>query len=248
MRGCSAAPEFRGGAETAREPDRCIGGHRPRLHCRPIAGPRTALKPSCADLFRASTPFLSGASLPYAARPVQAAPARWLAPVRFFRPSCADLFRASTPFLSGASLPHTRPGRPAAARRARSPPISTCPPSRGRGQGEGGPRPRQNSAVAPKWRASRIAVSAVTARGFFVQRISPIRVAGTRSANGNALAERPSDFINSSRRTSPGWVRMRAIACPSVIIDDLDPFGALAPHKADAPLLIDPELREILNL
>jgi hypothetical protein len=34
---------------------------------------------------------------------------------------------------------------------------------------------------------------------------------------------------------------MRAIACPSVIIDDLDPFGALAPHKADAPLVIDPD-------
>jgi hypothetical protein len=67
-----------------------------------------------------------------------------------------------------------------------------------------------------------------------MRRISPIRVAGTRSANANALAERPSGFMNSSRRTSPGWVRMRAIACPSAIIDDLDPFAALAPQSQSA--------------
>ena len=42
--------------------------------------------------------------------------------------------------------------------------------------------------------------------------------------------------MNSSRRTSPGSVRMRAVACASVMIDDLDPFGAPAPHKADAAL------------
>ena len=41
------------------------------LHSRPMAGPRSVLKPSCADLFRASTPFLSGPSLPYAARPAR---------------------------------------------------------------------------------------------------------------------------------------------------------------------------------
>ncbi len=40
--------------------------------------------------------------------------------------------------------------------------------------------------------------------------------------------------MNSSRRTSPGWIRMRPIACPSVIIDDLDPFGALAPQSQSA--------------
>ncbi len=36
-------------------------------------------KPSCADLFRASTPFLSGASRPYAARPARGCTSRSIA-------------------------------------------------------------------------------------------------------------------------------------------------------------------------
>ena len=40
--------------------------------------------------------------------------------------------------------------------------------------------------------------------------------------------------MNSLRRASPGWVRMRAIACPSVIIDALDPLDALAPQSQSA--------------
>ena len=73
----------------------------------------------------------------------------------------------------------TPPGRPAAARRARSPPISTSPLWRGRGQGEG----VFGRARIPGWCrniASRMAVPAVAARGFSVRRMSPIRVAGTR--------------------------------------------------------------------
>ena len=73
-RGCSAAPESRAGAEIAREPDHRPGlpgpSHaapavtRARPCIRPMPGARSVFNSSCADLFRASTPFLSGPPLP----------------------------------------------------------------------------------------------------------------------------------------------------------------------------------------
>jgi hypothetical protein len=49
------------------------------LHSRRMAGPGSVLEPSCADLFRASTPFLSGARLPYTARPARGCTSRSIA-------------------------------------------------------------------------------------------------------------------------------------------------------------------------
>src|SRR5918996_3516837 len=72
--------------------------------------------------------------------------------------------------------------------------------------------------------------------------MAPIRVAGTRSASASALADSPSGCMNSSRRTSPGCVRMRPSRLPlSVIVDDLDILGTLPPHETDPPLIIDPD-------
>src|SRR6185312_5193630 len=99
----------------------------------------------------------------------------------------------------------------------------------------------QNSALVPRKRASRSAVSAVTERSPLT--IAPTRVAGTRNANASALTERPRGFRNSSSRTSPGCVVTRlGVPTPLVIVDDFDIRRALlGPHKADAPLVVDPD-------
>ena len=60
-----------------------------------------------------------------------------------------DLFRASTPFLRVLPLLRRHPARGCTSRSIAAP-IFTSPPSRGRGQGEGAVRPRQNSGVVPK--------------------------------------------------------------------------------------------------
>ena len=60
----------------------------------------------------------------------------------------------------------------------------------------------QNSAFVLKYRARRRAVSAEIRRRSCT--ISPMRVAGTCSSSASLLIVRPSGFIKSSRRTSPG--------------------------------------------
>ena len=75
-------------------------------------------------------------------------------------------------------------------------------------------RPNQNSGLVRKNRASRNAVSAVTARSPLI--IAPTRVAGTRKAIASAFADMPSGLRNSSLSTSPGWVVTRSgVAAPS---------------------------------
>src|SRR5262245_43111393 len=70
--------------------------------------------------------------------------------------------------------------------------------------------------------------------------ISVRRLAGTSSSFASARADRPSGIRYSSRRISPGWVRRRGISDSSVIIHDLDCFGAIwRPYKTDTPLLVD---------
>ena len=71
----------------------------------------------------------------------------------------------------------------------------------------------QNSALVPKNRDSRRAVSADTPRSPFT--MAPIRVAGTRSANASAFTDIPNGFRNSSASTSPGCVVTRSSASTS---------------------------------
>src|SRR6266849_6958274 len=105
-------------------------------------------------------------------------------------------------------------------------------------------RPIQNSGLVRKNRASRNAVSAVTARSPFT--MAPIRVAGTRKAIASALTDMPSGLRNSSLITSPGWVVTRSgVAAPPaalrlVVVDDFD-IGRtlLGPCETDAPLIVD---------
>src|SRR5262245_57975866 len=71
--------------------------------------------------------------------------------------------------------------------------------------------------------------------------ISVMRFAGTLSAFASERAERPRGTRNSSRRTSPGWVRMRAMSPRSMIVHDLDAFRSVRrPAETDAPLPVDP--------
>src|SRR3546814_17462756 len=81
--------------------------------------------------------------------------------------------------------------------------------------------------------------------------MAPMRVAGTRRAMDRALADRPSGFMNSSRRISPGWVLIRIFLSsilvrradirPSVmIVDDFDVLCAIVPDEADSILPVDP--------
>jgi hypothetical protein len=83
------------------------------------------------------------------------------------------------------------------------------------------------------------------ARGLSLCRISPIQIAGTPRTSASALADSPSDFINSSHGISLGWVRVRECGTyqlPSMVVDDPDHFGtALPPHNADAPLIDYPD-------
>src|SRR5271167_2059749 len=97
----------------------------------------------------------------------------------------------------------------------------------------------QNSALVPKNRASRKAVSAVTERSPLTMAL--IRVAGTRSAMARAFADMPNGFRNSSPKTSPGWVVTRlGVATPSVVVDNFDMVRTLlGPGEADAPLIVD---------
>src|SRR5262245_15300453 len=72
--------------------------------------------------------------------------------------------------------------------------------------------------------------------------ISVMRFAGTPSAFASARAERPRGTRNSSRRTSPGWVRMRAMLPRSMIVHDLDALRSVRrPAETDAPLPVDPD-------
>src|SRR5262245_7585980 len=72
--------------------------------------------------------------------------------------------------------------------------------------------------------------------------ISVMRFAGTPSTFASARAERPSGTRNSSRRTSPGWVRMRAMSPRSMIVHDLDVCRSVRrPTETDAPLAVDPD-------
>jgi hypothetical protein len=62
--------------------------------------------------------------------------------------------------------------------------------------------PSANSTRIPPWcRNSARAGSAVTARGFCMHRMSPMPVAGTRSASANAFAERPSEIDGTAQRS-----------------------------------------------
>jgi hypothetical protein len=65
----------------------------------------------------------------------------------------------------------------------------------------------------PKYRARRVAVSALTARGRSARKMSPIRVAA-RNASVSALADRPSGF---KEFLAKNLARMRADPCHIVI-------------------------------
>src|SRR5262245_343176 len=72
--------------------------------------------------------------------------------------------------------------------------------------------------------------------------ISVMRFAGTPSAFAKVRAERSRGMRNSSRRISPGWVRIRAMSPHSMIVDDLDVFWPVwRPAETDAPLPVDPD-------
>jgi hypothetical protein len=48
--------------------------------------------------------------------------------------------------------------------------------------------------------------------------------------------------MNSSRSTSPGWLRTRPTLTPlAIVVDDLDIFGAILPGEPDPPLIVDPD-------
>jgi hypothetical protein len=97
----------------------------------------------------------------------------------------------------------------------------------------------QSSGVVPKYCERRIAVSAVMSRRS--RRISVTRLAGTPIAIASCLAVMPNCTRNSSRKISPGCVRMRGIAVSqSVIIDDFDMIGTFfGPGEAEAPMVTD---------
>src|ERR1700686_3534282 len=70
--------------------------------------------------------------------------------------------------------------------------------------------------------------------------ISVRRLAGTSSSFASARADRPSGTRYSSRSTSPGCVRTRAIVASSMIVRDLHGLRAVRrPAEADAPLPVD---------
>src|SRR5438128_889746 len=95
------------------------------------------------------------------------------------------------------------------------------------------------AALVAKKRASRSAVSAVTARSPLT--MAPRRVAGTRKDSASAFTDMPSGWRNSALSTSPGCVVTRSgVATPLVIVRDFD-IGRtlLGPWEADAPLIVD---------
>src|SRR5579885_340599 len=100
--------------------------------------------------------------------------------------------------------------------------------------------PIQNSALVPKYRPSRSAVSGVIAR--LPLTISLMRICGTPIALASAYWERPRGFRKSSRSTSPGCAggKSAIVQISSMVVDDFDVVGvALAPAKANAPLIVD---------
>src|SRR5262245_21204398 len=85
-----------------------------------------------------------------------------------------------------------------------------------------------------------MAVSAETSRS--PRMISVIRFDGTPSAFASARALISSGTRYSSRSTSPGWVRTRAMINSSMIIHDRYIFRTFGrPSKAHPPLPVDPD-------
>src|SRR5699024_8343462 len=88
----------------------------------------------------------------------------------------------------------------------------------------------------PKYLASRSAVSAVIPR--LPCTISLIRRGGTSIEAASLCWVIPKPSIKSSMRTSPGWIG----AILSVVGNDLHLLrSGVVPHKADAPLVVDPD-------
>src|SRR5207253_2386229 len=101
-------------------------------------------------------------------------------------------------------------------------------------------RSSQSSGETPKNLPRRNAVSAVIAR--LPLTISLMRFGGTSRSRASALMLRPSGFMNSSRRISPGGIGSRCLVpmSVSVIVDDFDiRCVGILPPKADAPLIVD---------
>ena len=68
-----------------------------------------------------------------------------------------------------------------------------------------------------------------------------MRLAGTRSANPSAFADRPSGSRNSARNISPGDVVTRS-GKSSMIIDDFDiRCFSILPAEANPPLIVNPD-------
>src|SRR5258708_15327671 len=72
--------------------------------------------------------------------------------------------------------------------------------------------------------------------------MSAMRVTGTRRSSAIRFMLRPSGFMNSSRRISPGWIGISflAISRSLVIVHDFDCVNvAVSPLKANTPLIVD---------